>query len=436
MKLKEKQVTKIKELIAEGKLTQPEIAKKFKVSRSLVSDIATGRVHKDSDDCLPHKQQGGQHKVLAQYDPTNERILELESEIVHLTDERNNARRQVKATAKTHGLFRAIADEMELHVKPMTSLPSLPLVQQGSKPNKVIEEHLVIHLSDMHADQIVRPIECGGLEEYNFPIAVARGEHYIDTILKWSQSTLAGNFVFPSATVLAYGDFTSGEIHGHTERSYFRNQFKNSLAIGQLQALMFRDLAPYFKILNVVYVSGNHGRRSIKKDYGGPQDNWDFLVAQAAQLYCQDISNIHFVIPEAFSINLDINGVGFAIAHGDDCRSTLGVPFYGLERRQQRIMALNGVQNGTRIRYYVIGHFHRPSSLAALDGEVLINGAWLATDSYAYNSLAAFTEPMQLIHGVHPKHGISWRLPVKLKFEGEKKGPKRYKIDLMDEIGL
>ena len=428
MKLRDRQVSAIKNLLLENKLTQKQIARKFKVSRSLVSDIATGRVHKD-DTVLPHKQAGGQHRPIAE---DSERVMELEAEVLHLTDERNAARRQLKLVTKTHGLFKAVVEEMQSIVEPMIALPRVPI---EVKSKDVIEEHLVIHLSDMHADQIVRPEEVGGLEEYNFPIACARGENYVNTILKWSQGTLGGSFVFPAATVLAYGDFTSGEIHGHNERSYFRNMFKNALAIGQLQALMYRDLAPYFKVLNVVYVSGNHGRRSIKKDYGGPQDNWDFLVAQSAQLYCKDISNINFVIPDSFSINLDINGVGFSLSHGDDCRSSLGIPFYGLERRCQRITALNSVQSGSRIRYHVAGHFHRPSTLASLDGELLLNGAWVATDSYAYNSLAAFTEPMQLIHGVHPKHAVSWRLPVKLRFEGEKKGPQRYKIDLMSEVG-
>src|SRR3954466_11481681 len=101
----EKKVSAIKADICAGD-KQSDIAKKHKVSRSLVSDIATDRVHKNvpwPDDAKPIKKPGGQRKKLDGVDPTNRRILELESEIVHLTEERNQERKKVKAGAKTEG---------------------------------------------------------------------------------------------------------------------------------------------------------------------------------------------------------------------------------------------------------------------------------------------------------------------------------------------
>ncbi len=101
--------------------------------------------------------------------------------------------------------------------------------------------------------------------------------------------------------VLAYGDFTSGEIHKACERSYYRNQFKNCLAIGQIHALMYRDLAAHFEQVNVLYLAGNHGRRTPKKDYLGAHDNWDYLVAEVARLHCRDLATSTFTIPDAWS---------------------------------------------------------------------------------------------------------------------------------------
>jgi hypothetical protein len=97
-------------------------------------------------------------------------------------------------------------------------------------------------------------------------------------------------------------------------------------------------------------------------------------------------------------------------------------------------MALNTLQQGVPIRYFCCGHFHRPGSTTEVNGEMLINGAWPASDAYSYNSLAGYTEPSQLIHGVNRKYGITWRLPVKLRCEYELQGPRRYRIDMMDEI--
>jgi hypothetical protein len=431
-----KKAAAIKEALCQPGAKQPAIAKKFKVSRSLVSDIATGRRHKDipwpEGYEPPKKKAGGQRRKLEEHDPTNERILELESEVAHLTEERNRERVKVKAAAKTQGLFRAIVKEMDNRIVPFRALPGARRPFAKKAP---IEEHAVMHLSDGHHDQVISLEESGGLELYDFPISCARAERYVDTVVEWTQHTLAPKFNFTVLTVLAYGDHTSGEIHGHGQRSYYRNQFKNCFAIGQLHALMYRDLAPYFDQVNVVYVPGNHGRRSVKKDYHGAHDNWDYMIAGVARLHCRDIGNIHFLVPDSFSVNLDINGVGFNISHGDDVKGNLGLPFYGMVRRQKGLIALGAAHNAPRIRYFCMGHHHVAATLADIDGELLVNGAWPGTDSYVYNSFSGYRAPSQWLHGVNPKHGITWRLNVQLKHEAEKFGPQRYLIDGGRDVG-
>ena len=433
MKMKADKAARIKADIT-SKMTQAAIAKKHKVSRSTVSDIATGRIHKEvpwpNGEPVP-KKSGGQHKKHEEHDPTNNRILELEAEVIHLTEERNRERVKSKASAKTQGLFRAITAEMDQRIKPFKAIPS----QIERHPKAQIVEHCVMHLSDGHHDAVVRPEEVGGLEDYNFPISCARAERYVKTVIEWTQNTLAPKFHFPVLWVLAYGDFTSGEIHKACERSYYRNQFKNCLAIGQLHALMYRDLAAHFEQVNVLYLAGNHGRRTPKKDYLGAHDNWDYLCGEVARLHCRSLENVYFTIPDAWSANININGVGFNVSHGDDVRSNLGIPWYGMVRRQKGLIALGAAAGAKRCRYFCCGHHHAASTLSDVDGELLVNGSWLGTDAFAYNSLSGYREPAQWFHGVNPKHGLTWRMNVKLRHEDEKSGPQRYIIDGGRDIG-
>ena len=433
-KLSYKNVAAIKVDLSAG-MTQPKIAKKQKVSRSIISDIATGRVHKDvpwpEGEAPCPKQSGGQHKTIPDYDPTDKKVLELEAEVVHLTEERNRERQKVKAGAKIAGLFKAIASEMDVRIKPYAALP--PAFDPREKNE--ISEHCVMHMSDGHHDQVVRPDEVGGLENYNFPVSCACAERYVDTVIEWTKDTLSPKFTFPVLWVLAYGDFTSGEIHKACERSYYRNQFKNCLAIGQLHALMFRDLAAQFQQVNVLYLAGNHGRRTPKKDFLGAHDNWDYLVAEVARLHSRSLSNVSFMIPDSWSANVNINGVGFNISHGDDVRSNGGIPWYGMVRRQKGLIALGAAAGAQRCRYFCVGHHHVASTLSDIDGELLVNGAWVGTDAYAYNSFSGYREPAQWIHGVNAKHGITWRMNVKLRHEAEINGPKRYLIDGGREVG-
>jgi transcriptional regulator with XRE-family HTH domain len=411
-------LTKIREQLSK-RVKQETIAKEFGVSRSLVSDIACGRAYKES------------YQAQMAVDPTNARIQELEAEVVHLKEERDREKRHAKANAKVAGLFTAMVDELEASIKPFDMLPTIVAPTDKAE----ITEHCVLHLSDGHHDSVVKPEAVGGLEEYNFPISCARAEGLVDTVVDWTQGTLAPRFRFPVLWVLAYGDFTSGEIHRAAERSYYRNQIKNCLAIGQLHALMLRDLSAHFETVNVLYLSGNHGRRSPKKDYLAPHENWDYLVAEIARLHCRNLVNVDFQIPDAWSVNLDINGIGFNVSHGDDVSSNAGVPWYGMTRRQKSLTALGAMTGGQRVRYYCMGHHHTGSTLSDIDGELLVNGAWLGTDSFAYNRLAGYRDPMQWLHGVNGKYGISWRMACKLRCEYEKKGPKRYLIDGGRDIG-
>jgi hypothetical protein len=355
--------------------------------------------------------------------------LALRSQVAMLTVERNRLKRELKTGAMEYGIFRALADEMTAIVSPLEPLPE---VRKLSDPKRV-KETLVMHLSDMHADEEVHPHMVGGLERYGLDVATCRAEKYVDTVIKFTQQTLA-NYQFDNLVILSYGDHTSGEIHGGVSHSSYQNMFRNALAIGQLQALMIRDLAPYFKKIDVLCLPGNHGRRTPKKEYNGPWNNWDYLISEIARLHCGDLKNVAFQIPECFSVCLDIEGHQFYIAHGDDIKSWNSIPFYGIERKTRRLVALHHAMTDTKVRYFVFGHFHMLSTMSDLNGETIINGAWIGTSPYGYESFSGYRDPQQLLHGVHPDYGITWRLNVRLKdVVAEAKGPQRYKLILADK---
>jgi hypothetical protein len=427
MILSKRQVSSLKNQIAKGNKSLTQLAKEFSVSRGLVSDIANNRARTDvpwPTDYEHTNQEGGQRKKI-RHDPTNQRILELEAEVIHLQDEKNQYKRAAKAAAKTGGLWKAACEVIGEKITPFKQLPKA----RKSGRLQTIREDLVLHLSDGHHDQIVTFEETGDLEQYDFPISCARAEKLVDTVIEHSQEHLI-NYKFENLWILANGDHTSGEIHGHERRSYFKNQMKNTLAIGQLHALMIRDLAPYFENVHCVYVPGNHGRRTTKKDHYGAHENWDYMVAKTAELWLRDVDNVGFTIPNAFTVNVNIRGHGFHMCHGDDVKGSLGIPFYGMVRKQKNLMALNNISGSTRIRYFCMGHHHVQASMADLDGELLVNGAWLGNDPFSFNSFSGYRTPCQLMHGVHDKHGVTWRLPIGLKHEGERDGPNRYCVEI------
>ncbi|MFA5758461.1 MAG: hypothetical protein WC942_03695 [Clostridia bacterium] len=405
---------KIKSDLETTGMSQRDIGIKYSVSQGYVNNI-----------CRKYsiKRPRSTATIKAGVDPTNERILSLEADVLALKDERAGLKKAYNAAQRKNSIFQALAEEIKSVVKPIKPLPPAPFI---AKAPGSIKESLVMHLSDEHGADIVLPHQVGGLENYNMGVALRRAETYVDSTIKFTQKILKG-YTFGTLYILANGDHVSGEIHNAVDHTEHRNIFRNCISVGQMHALMFRDLAPYFEAVKVVYTPGNHGRRSIKKDYNLPRDNWDYLVAEIAASYCRDLVNVEFLIPDSYSVNIEIEGRGFHVTHGDDIKSWSGIPWYGIERKTRRLTALN-CSNDKKIDYFCFGHFHNPATQSALRGETIINGSWVATSPYVYNSLSSFNEPSQIIHGVHKERGISWRLHVKLRTDDEHLGPRRYTV--------
>ncbi len=409
-RLSDEKRTAIEEDLKQG-VVHRKIAIAYDVSIGTISNVKKGLVKGQSES----------------HDPTDARVLKLEAQNISLRDDNARCKQAYKAAQRSNSIFESLVDEMRIVVTPVKMPPTLKI---RDNPGRLIQESVVAMLSDEHADTTVLPEQVGNLERYNFPIALRRAEEYVDTLIQYTQHTL-DKFRFKKLYVFAIGDHTSGEIHGAKDHSEYRNQFRNCLAIGQMHALMLRDLSQHFESIEIIYLPGNHGRRSVKKDYYGARDNWDYLVAEIARMHCLALKNINFVIPNSFSAGLVIEGWGFGLSHGDDIKGWNGIPWYGIERKTRRLGAISATM-GQRIHYYGFAHFHNAAMQAALDGETIVNGAWPATSPFAYEGMSVFSEPSQWLFGVHKKRGVSWRLNMKLRTEREHLGPNRYQISLAE----
>jgi hypothetical protein len=380
----------IRDLHAAG-WTQTDIAEKFGLAAGHISRIC--RYRTDLDDA----QEA--------------------SKMQRLTDRAKYDRKRLRVSLRNEDIIRECAEigAAETTAFKPVKIPTL------SKRKEAVEETLVVLLSDGHHDQVVRAEEVNGLENYNFPITLRRGERFVDTILKFAKQTLVG-YDFNRLVLLSLGDSTSGEIHDAERRSAFGNQFKNSLAIGAFHAAIIRDLAGHFPQVDVVCTSGNHGRRTTRKEYaGGAHNNWDYMCNRVAQQHLINQPNVSFDIPNSWDTIVDIEGFSFHCSHGDDVAASGGNPWNGLQTLHK---TNSGIHRGSdqgqpfcdakAIDYYCIGHYH---TLGSVDGNgvgYLCNGAWLGTDQYAYQSLRVAGRPQQLMFGVHKDHGKTWSLPIHL----------------------
>lgn len=410
-------VKKIKELLLENKLTQKEIGEHFGKSRSLISDIATNRVYRDVEPILqPRRIPGGQQKHLN----LETQNLALMGTIANLRDERNLRNRQLKAATKRMAVVDSIVEQLLPVIQPLKPLQRLPM-----KKGKLIDETLVLLLSDNHCDQVVTPEEVDGLENYNFPIAARRHEKLVDSLLKWSQVSLS-NFRFKKLVICGLGDYTSGEIHGAVHRAYFESAYESDLATAQLFAQMFTELSPHFEQIEVVNIVGNHGRLTDKIEFHkeSVSANHDTLIMKIAEVHCKNVPNIKFEFPAGLSTIKEIEGWNFFLHHGHGKKGS-NETWARAKRKSQTIVPLH---KGA-VHYFCSGHFHTPGDVSVSGGATMLgNGAFLACDQYSYQNIDEANEPSQLLFGVHAKNGVTWRLPLRVRASDESEGPKRYQI--------
>ncbi|KKM69003.1 hypothetical protein LCGC14_1455260, partial [marine sediment metagenome] len=131
--------------IATDKFTGREIARRHNVDPSYIGKVARGQA----------KPLAATAKITEpKADPTDAKVLELESKLVALNDDRNRLSRAYKAAQRKNSIFEAVADELKKTVTPIKPLPR-SATQKVTKGK--IWESCVLHLSDEHADTIVLP---------------------------------------------------------------------------------------------------------------------------------------------------------------------------------------------------------------------------------------------------------------------------------------
>lgn len=349
-------------------------------------------------------------EIPARPDPTSAEIARLETVNRRLADDLSHLQQKLTAAQRDAALFLSLADVVRETVTPLP--PAKPIVvprRDGSTPVDG-----VLLLSDEHADQVISAAGTWGLEEYDFDIFRCRLHRLVQTITSYVTVHLPAHH-FERLWVFKLGDSVQGDIHGSGPRNHFGNTLKAAIATGDAEAQAIQSLARHFPGgVHVVSVSGNHPRRSNRKDYGGPHDNFDYLVTtQIATRLAGEIAagRVSVHAPEAWSAYVDVRGKLWCLNHGDDVKGFAGHPWYGFSRKNGRVQALVA-RADQRVRYFCYGHFHTSVEMQEADAESLHAGNWSLTDSFAQNALALGSEPVQPFYAVDDERGIILKVPI------------------------
>ncbi len=270
----------------------------------------------------------------------------------------------------------------------------------------------ILHISDWHFGETVNPEEIHGCNEYNHTIAVKRLRHTLETAVSLLKSHLA-HASYPGIVLCLGGDMISGGIHDELrETDYPRTKGEQARQAAEHLSDAIAFLSQEFQRVVVYGVPGNHGRQTRKprnKLYA--EDNFDYHCYLMVQRDHRGAENIEFNFPAARELHFDVPGRRFLLVHGDQFRGgdgqigPMGPVIRGAQRKQFSMMYMPDM---TGHETMLCGHHHQ----FWMGSRVVLNGSIKGYDEFALQIGAPYEPPIQTLLTVHPKHGITWVIPV------------------------
>jgi len=309
---------------------------------------------------------------------------------------------------KQKTFFEIVGEDLLRAVK--TIPPKAPPRDVLRYKRKFEPEEMGLLFSDSHIGLNVDQRESGGLGSYNVDIFLERLA-FLKVSLRQIFEIHLGNTPYPAINVFFLGDIVDGAAiyPGHARQVDMHAMDQVVEAINSIGELISWLAGLYPWTVNCHCVVGNHGRMG-KKGEESPLNNLDFLIFRMLERELAEHNNVRFNISRSWWMIVERMGHRFYCAHGDDVRSWMGVPYYGLERFLSRVQQMVGHFDAD-FDYILAGHFHRPADI----GKILLNGAWPGGTEYSIKQLQTAVAPVQKLFSIHPTFGITWERNIQLQ---------------------
>jgi hypothetical protein len=271
----------------------------------------------------------------------------------------------------------------------------------------------VLFLSDIHAGEVVNLAEMGGRNEFNWRIM----ERRFDTVFQTTVELMFRHLSSPSYTgivVVLGGDMVTGDIHEELTQTNDKPLLECTFDLSALLVGHFRKLADHFGNVYLVGVPGNHGRMTKKPQAKGyVATNADYHTYRQIQRMLQDDERFTFNFPLCPDVSFSVEGRRFLLTHGDQFKGGDGMigPVGPIMRGRYKKAARSGSMGPGQDDVFdtmMCGHVHTNIMLPSL----IVNGSLKGYDEYAAKGNFTFEYPSQTLFMVHPRHGITWYIPV------------------------
>jgi hypothetical protein len=273
----------------------------------------------------------------------------------------------------------------------------------------------VLHLTDLHFDEIVEASTLNGVNAYSPEIAAARIQYAVDTLVEIASNY--SNHGIDELVLAVNGDTFGGAIH-QDSAEYSARVARQALNAALILAQVATELASVFPRVRVLGTVGNHTRSTNRMPTGKARvdSSWELLMHEQAAALLDRVSNVTYEVARGYTLDTMIGPSRWAFSHGDAVKGgggQLGVPAYGLKRQHDanrewsmvlaQLMALTA---DTIVKHTRVGHFHTFMAWQAGAGDIVLAPSPKGVDPFVKDVLGKYSPPQLLVEIVHPEHDI------------------------------
>lgn len=164
-----------------------------------------------------------------------------------------------------------------------------------------------------------------------------------------------------------------------------------------------------FDEVTIYAVRGNHGKNVTRRD-SSRTTNWDLVLYKALEAITANQKRLKWNIAiEDWKNIFRIYNHKFLMAHGDQFKAHFQFPYYSMGTKSIKWADLYGA------KFFLYGHWHSIHTGWRLSTiQIFVNGSFVSDDDFGEEVVGAASFPEQLLFGVHPKQGITWRYRISL----------------------
>lgn len=284
-------------------------------------------------------------------------------------------------------------------------------------PKKHKEQELVLLFSDCQIGEKIQKKETG-YRDYDIEEFGKRLKSLYTSVLNITDRHRKDCDI-NTLNIFTLGDIVEGRAIFRGQSSRVTNDVVEQMFRGQeMIANFIRNLAKHYKKVKVPCIPGNHGRVGMK-DEELAWVNWDYVIYRNLEQILKRVKNVEFDVDKKWWKIVSVQGWRFYMEHGDRIKKYWSIPWYGLERGDNRVLKMMRAL-GKDYDYFIIGHHHVPFEWDANRGERICNGTFSSGNPYAMRDLKVVARPTQKLFGVHKDVGITFRYNIRMDF------PKKY----------